>query len=94
MEHLHNARTDLSCKHCMHRMVCSNKEKYAIFLDETMRKPFDLMPDFLDMYVSCKYFREDYLTPRSTSSYWAINMNPNSPEYNKPISENNGGNHA
>ena len=59
----------LSCGDCIHRMVCSNKEEYAIFLDETMRGPFDLMPDFLDMHVSCKYFREDYPTPRITTSY-------------------------
>lgn len=59
----------LSCENCIHRMVCNNKEEYAIFLDETMREPFDLMPDFLDMHISCKYFRKDYPTPRNTSSY-------------------------
>lgn len=59
----------LNCGDCIHRMVCSNKEEYAIFLDETMREPFDLMPDFLDMHVSCKYFLKDYPTPRSTTSY-------------------------
>ena len=69
MERLHNARTDLSCKDCIHRMVCNNKEKYAIFLDEMMKEPFDLMPDFLDMRISCKYFRKDYPTTRNTSSY-------------------------
>ena len=59
----------LSCGDCIHRMVCSNKEEYAIFLDETMREPFDLMPDFLDMHVSCMYFLKDYPTPKSTTSY-------------------------
>ena len=59
----------LSCGDCIHRMVCTNKEEYAIFLDETMREPFDLMPDFLDMHVSCKYFREDYPIPRIGSNY-------------------------
>lgn len=59
----------LSCENCIHRLVCNNKEEYAIFLDETMKEPFDLMPDFLDMRISCKYFRENYPTPRNTSSY-------------------------
>ena len=59
----------LSCENCIHRMVCNNKEEYAIFLDETMNEPFDLMPDFLNMHISCKYFREDYPAPRNTSSY-------------------------
>lgn len=59
----------LSCGDCIHRMVCNNKEEYAMFLDETMKEPFDLMPDFLDMHVSCKYFHKDYPTPRNPSYY-------------------------
>ena len=60
-----------NCGDCIHRMVCSNKEEYAMFLDETMRPFLDetTRPDFLDMHVSCKYFREDYPTPRITTSY-------------------------
>ena len=60
---------ELSCENCIHRMVCNNKEEYAIFLDETMNEPFDLMPNFLDMHISCKYFCENYTTLRNTSSY-------------------------
>lgn len=59
----------LNCGDCIHRMVCNIKEEYAIFLGETMREPFDLMPDFLDMHVSCKYFHKDYPTPSITASY-------------------------
>ena len=59
----------LSCGDCIHWMVCNNKEEYAIFLDETMKEVFDLMPDFLDMHVSCKYFRKDFPSLRGTASY-------------------------
>lgn len=40
-----------------------------MFLDETMKEPFDLMPDFLDMRIFCKYFYKDYPTPRNPSYY-------------------------
>ena len=39
------AKSYFNCGDCIHRMVCSNKEEYAMFLDETMR------PDFLDIRI-------------------------------------------
>ena len=50
-------------------MVCNIKEEYAIFLDETMKEVFDLMPDFLDMHISCQYFHKNFPTLRDTTSY-------------------------
>lgn len=50
----------LPCERCDHYRTCRYKEDYEIFLDETLKEPFDLMPDFLDMYVRCKFFSEDW----------------------------------
>ena len=54
----------ISCVSCVYNAVCKYMEEYVIFFDETMKEPFDLMPDFLDIYVCCKYYKETGLTPR------------------------------
>lgn len=45
-----------SCEHCIHHETCKFKEDYQIFVDEVLNEPFDLMPKFLDIQVSCKYY--------------------------------------
>lgn len=55
----------LDCGDCVHRLMCKYKEEYAIFLEETMNEPFDLSPEFLEIYIRCKYFHADLPTPRT-----------------------------
>lgn len=50
----------LPCERCDHSRTCRYKEEYEIFLDETLKELFDLMPDFLDVYIRCKFFSEDW----------------------------------
>lgn len=54
-----------NCGDCVHRLMCKHKEEYAIFLEETMNEPFDLAPEFLDIYIHCKYFHADLPTPKT-----------------------------
>lgn len=58
----------MSCANCAHCATCKYTEEYVIFLDETMKEPFDLMPDFLDIYIHCKYYTVDSPIPRNFST--------------------------
>ena len=46
----------MPCKDCIHKGVCRYKEEYEIFLNETLKDAFDMMPKFCDMHVDCKLF--------------------------------------
>ena len=55
----------LPCENCIHKNVCAYKEDYREFLDGTMKTVVENMPDFTDITVSCKYFRENRRTERN-----------------------------
>lgn len=46
----------MPCKDCIHKEVCRYKEEYEIFLNETLRDAFDMMPKICDMHVDCKAY--------------------------------------
>lgn len=46
----------MPCKDCVHKGVCTYKEDYEIFLKETLRDAFDMMPQNCDMHVDCKAY--------------------------------------
>lgn len=46
----------MPCKDCIHKEVCRYKEEYEIFLNETLRDAFDMMPTICDMHVDCKAY--------------------------------------
>lgn len=46
----------MPCKDCVHKEVCTYKEEYETFLNETLRDAFDMMPQNCDMYVDCKAY--------------------------------------
>lgn len=46
----------MPCKDCIHKGVCTYKEDYEIFLKETLRAAFDMMPQNCDMHVDCKAY--------------------------------------
>ena len=46
----------MPCKDCVHKGVCTYKEDYEIFLKETLRAAFDMMPEICDMHVDCKAY--------------------------------------
>lgn len=64
------------CERCIHEEVCTHKEVYKKVLREGVQSvveiiwtggKFDLIPDFIDIIVSCKYFREDKGVERTFS---------------------------
>lgn len=50
------------CKDCMNRHICKYCEEYEAFLDGPAKEAFDIMPDFLEMQVNCKYRTSIYGT--------------------------------
>ena len=46
----------MPCKDCIHKGVCRYKEEYEIFLKETLKDAFDMMPKICDMRVDCKAY--------------------------------------
>lgn len=46
----------MNCKDCIHKGVCRYEEEYEIFLNETLRDAFDMMPKICDMHVDCKAY--------------------------------------
>lgn len=46
----------MPCKDCIHKGVCRYKEGYEIFLNETLKDAFDMMPKICDMHVDCKAY--------------------------------------
>lgn len=62
----------MPCKDCIHKGVCTYKEDYEIFLKETLRDAFDMMPQNCDMHVDCKaYMPAEEIANREEISFKA-----------------------
>ena len=64
------------CDKCIHKEVCARKEVYEKFLREGVQSVLEMiwtggklnhLPDFIDIIVHCKCFREDKETERTFS---------------------------